>query len=143
MFRVVHVLLTIIGMVACPFFCLTGNLRQATGRPARAEIATAASCPCCKHAAPPSDNGQRKDSPGTPTPTSQCTCPCICKGAIVGSGSERLADDLGQWMALVSIPDAVAGGAVAYAPTWQGATCPPGDPPSGCSMRIRLGSLLI
>ena len=81
MFRVFHVLITVLGMILCPFACaadLGGVKAGGRGAQARQEP----TCSCCQHRAGSTDQKQSPDSRKGRGSQSGCGCTCLCKGAL-------------------------------------------------------------
>ena len=70
MFRAAYVLLTIAGILACPFSCM------AKVGDHRASVEQQAGCSCCQDRQAP--DGERR-GPANPE---GCDCTCLCKGAV-------------------------------------------------------------
>lgn len=140
MFRVCHVLITVLGMILCPFGC-AGELGRASAS-RDLEVRQPPSCSCCQHG---TDSGEQKSSRGGPAgrgSPSGCGCTCLCKGALPGEHG-----------AAAPAPDETLG--LAFAPAvdlsdtlWMQAAAswlwggPPGGYPAGRAARLVYQSLL-
>jgi hypothetical protein len=80
MFRIFHVLVTVLGIIVCPFAC-AGHTDELNASET-AELRPGRACPCCAHderlrgEQPPSNGQQGRGS------RSDCNCTCLCKGAL-------------------------------------------------------------
>ena len=99
MFRAVQVLLTVAGILACPFQCMArvGDYR--------APAEKRAACSCCQHRQDPADESDPGTSPVEPQRRGPahpegCGCTCLCKGAVETAGVPKV--DLGEQMALAA-----------------------------------------
>jgi hypothetical protein len=80
MFRVAYILLTVAGILACPFVCMAKV--GAHGAPAEQR----SGCSCCQHwqnSPDESDSGTGPvgSQPCGPAHPKDCDCTCLCKGA--------------------------------------------------------------
>lgn len=77
MFRAAYVLLTIAGILACPFSCM------AKVGDHRASVEQRAGCSCCQDRQNPADERSplepERRGPANPE---GCDCTCLCKGAV-------------------------------------------------------------
>jgi len=144
MFRVACVLMTITGMLACPFVCMA----NVGGH--RPPVEPRAGCSCCQHrwqdSSGESKSGKSPVDPerrGLP-PSEACDCICLCKGAVEAAGVREI--DLGGQSTLIAwlgfSPS--AGADAASGPLTSFAEAPP--PPrlgSGRLIRLAFASLLL
>ena len=144
MFRVAYVLLTIVGILACPFACM-GRV-GAQSAPAE----ESAGCPCCQHRPQdPVREGQSDGDPNGPgrdgrSPIEDCDCSCLCKGALHAEGDfrfgpeEQAADIVWPDFSLATQADADSQSLRRFA---EGP--PPPNLGSGRLIRLALASLLL
>ena len=144
MFRVTCVLLTITGMLACPFVCMAKV--GAHGAPAEQR----AGCPCCQHRSQhPASEGQSDSSPvrperDGPSPIEDCDCTCLCKGAPHAEGDfkfsleKQTADNVWLDFSLAAQADAGSQSLRCFAEA-----PPPPKLGSGRLIRLALASLLL
>ena len=144
MFRVVFVLLTIAGIVACPFECMAKSAGMCA--PARQRVEE---CSCCQHVQNRASETataigpvepQRRD----PAHPGGCGCSCLCKGAVNTASVPKV--DLGEQMALSvwfdTSPIAHVDASVPSL-TFSGEGPPVPKLGSGRMIRLVLGSLLL
>ena len=144
MFRVAHAIVTIAGMLFCPFVCM------AKAGPCPAPAAQRAECPCCQHRCQdPTQKGRTDDGPReperhVPTPAEDCFCPCLCKGAVFTEGAPKLGfaeqAALVVWFDSTSITKANADSQDVFSFT---EAPPPPKLGSGRLTRLALASLLL
>lgn len=141
MFRLAHVLLTIAGILVCPFVCASGGWPG--GCPDR----------CCEQSSVRTccddreDGGCESDEPAgnpAPLPGSCKTHPCICSGAL--QNRYDASPDAGVWMHAAALDQALlaAPRLVAVGPAARIGESPPFPPlPTGHAIRLALESLLL
>lgn len=138
MFRVCHVLVTVLGMVLCPFAC-AGELHRTSAPTQNADLRQAPSCSCCQHRA-----AEQEESPtGGDGPDSQsgCGCTCLCKGALKGDpGLSNVVTDVPH-VAIAPIVD-LDDSSCTEASVWWLLGGPPASYPSGRLARLVHQSLL-
>jgi len=143
MFRVAYVLLTVAGILACPFACMANVGAQS------ASVEQRAGCSCCQHRQAPvaeSGSGSRLVEPEhrSPAHPEGCNCTCLCKGAVETTGVPKA--DLGEHMALAvwlgtSLLTHADAGALSLSSFDEGP--PPPRLGSGRMIRLALASLLL
>ena len=148
MFRVAYILLTIAGILACPFTCMAkvGGLR--------ASVEQRAGCSCCQHPqAPAGESGSGRSPPEPerreperrgPAHPEGCNCICLCKGAVETTGVPKV--DLGEQTAFAVWLDAsllTQAGAESLSFSSFGEALPPPQLGSGRMIRLALASLLL
>ena len=144
MFRVTHVLLTIGGMLACPFMCM------ATVSAHGAAAEQRAACSCCQHASQgPVGESNPEDKPVEPerrgeAPGEACDCACLCKGVVHTENDPQLV--LNEQTASVVCLDFTcivqADAGTQSVPSFAEAPPPP-KLGSGRSIRLAIASLLL
>jgi hypothetical protein len=143
MFRVAYVLLTVAGILACPFQCMA----KIGGHSVPAE--QPAACPCCQHRQDPADETDSGTNTAEPQPRGPahpegCDCQCFCNGALDTAQVPKL--DLGEKGTLAAWLDASPAAQVdagAYSPLSFHAGPPPPKIGSGRMIRLALASLLL
>ena len=83
MFRVFHVLVTVLGMILCPFPA-QATWAERTRRAGMRKCGKAPTCSCCQHCAGPTDRKQSRNGQEDRESPSGCDGICLCKGALKG-----------------------------------------------------------
>lgn len=86
MFRTLHVLLTIFGLVACPINCMSQPLAVGGDAPA------AKGCSCCSASCPSSSEKSDSPQPGQESPKGNSGS-CVCNGSVGQSPRRPLTED--------------------------------------------------
>ena len=143
MFRVAYILLTIAGILACPFACMA----KVGGH--RASVEQRAGCSCCQHRQAPAGESGSGRSPVEPERRGPahpegCNCTCLCKGAV--ETTEVPKADLGEQTAFAVWLDTsllTQAGAGPLSFSSFGEALPPPQLGSGRMIRLALASLLL
>jgi len=144
-FRDTWVLLTIVGMLACPFVCRDADepgcvpsaLREAGGEASRGSLRGAA---CCA-GAPCSEDGPG----GAPErlPQGCGSHPCVCNGALTSRSSLPCVPGASTWLAWIGLPARAAESLPAGGTQRRGIGLLDAPPCSGRAMRLVFESLLL
>jgi len=109
-FRVCHVIVTVLGIILCPFNC-RGDVR-ARELNRKAELQPGIVGACCPRCATRTDQTQPSNDQNDRDSESPCGCACVCKGALRSDhrpSVARVTDALHLSMAPRGVFDATTG----------------------------------
>jgi hypothetical protein len=138
MFRTTYVLLTILGIIGCPYRCMPVAFAAPEIQP------KASTCACCqkhKTAAPAPRGNQEKHRDDSSK--SDCCCSCLCGGSLEKSPPRPMLDPwaFGTFLAADLLGDSLSGTGNSGELAAPDHLCKPVD--SGRDIRLSLGSLLL
>lgn len=141
MFRVLHSVVTVAALLACPFNCLGHRAGGCAG------AERSKTCACCRHRcerpSPRIADARTNQQPTPEAPGDECQCGnCVCHGAVLTGGQpELIAAPTVLWLDVVNLSSgtlAITARAVVAADE-----SPPRARPTGRMLRHALQSLLV